>query len=85
MLAALAAAVAVAVVVAELLHRRFYGLLVVAFTAGLLFPVTFDIPDGLRSLHYVARAITRAGSAGGRGLVRSAALEPRLDRRPRGR
>jgi hypothetical protein len=60
-LAALAVAVAVAVVVAELLHRRFYGLLVVAFAAGLLFPVSLDIPDGLRSLHYIARTITGQG------------------------
>ncbi len=60
-LCALAAVVAVAVVLAEVLHRRFYGLLVVAFAAGLLFPVTLDIPDGLRSLHYIARTITGQG------------------------
>ena len=60
-LAALAVAVAGAVGIAELLHRRFYGLLAVAFAAGLLFPVTLDIPDGLRALHYIVRAISGQG------------------------
>ena len=60
-LVVLVAVVAVAVVVAEVLHRRFYGLLVVAFAAGLLFPVTLDVPDGMRALHYVARTITGQG------------------------
>jgi hypothetical protein len=60
-LAALAAVVAVAVIAAEVLHRRFYGLLAVAFAAGLLFPVTLDIPDGMRALHYVARTISGQG------------------------
>lgn len=60
-LAALVAAVAFALVVAELLHRSFYGLLVVAFTAGLLLPVTLDIPDGLRALHYIVRTVSGQG------------------------
>jgi hypothetical protein len=60
-LAAVAVAVAGAVGIAELLHRRFYGLLAVAFTAGLLLPVTLDIPDGLRGLHYIVRAISGQG------------------------
>lgn len=60
-LAAIAVATAGAVGIAELLHRRFFGLLALAFTAGLLLPVTLDIPDGLRALHYIARAISGQG------------------------
>src|SRR5918995_7121058 len=60
-LAALAAVVAASVAVAELLVRPFYGWLVAAFAAGLLLPVTLDIPDGLRALHYIVRAISGQG------------------------
>lgn len=60
-LAALGGAVTAAVVAAEILHRRFYALLVVAFAAGLLLPVTLDVPDGLRALHYIALSISGRG------------------------
>lgn len=60
-LAVLVAVVAAAVAVAELLNRRFYSLLVVALTAGLLLPVTLDVPDGLRALHYIVRTVSGRG------------------------
>jgi hypothetical protein len=59
--AGFAGVVAGAVAVAEVLGRRFYGLLVVAFATGLLLPVTLDVPDGLRALHYIVRAISGRG------------------------
>ena len=60
-LAAFSAIVAASVTVAELLGRPFYGWLVAAFAAGLLFPVTLDIPDGFRALHYIVRATSGQG------------------------
>ena len=60
-LAALLVAVAVWVVLAELLGRPFYGLLALAFAGGLLLPVTLDVPDGLRALHDLARSLTGRG------------------------
>ena len=60
-LAALVAVVTVVLAVAKVLHRPFYSLLVVALTAGLLLPVTLDVPDGLRALHYIVRAISGQG------------------------
>jgi hypothetical protein len=59
--AGFAAAIAVVAVAAELLGRRLYGLLAVAFAGGVLLPVALDVPDGLRALHYVVRAISGRG------------------------
>jgi hypothetical protein len=37
---------------------RFYGLLVASFAAGMLLPVTIDVPDGLRAFVYLTRNLT---------------------------
>jgi hypothetical protein len=58
---AFAAAIVAAVAAAELLRQRFFALLIVAFAAGVLLPVTLDVPDGLRALHYIVRAISGRG------------------------
>jgi hypothetical protein len=65
-LAALAAITALAIGAAALRSAlRPFGLLVGAFSAGLLIPVTLDIPDGFQALVNVVKAATGRGVSAG--------------------